>query len=269
MIVTKLTGGLANQMFQYAAGLALAKRLGTTLKIDLSWYETDEKRKFSLNDFKISAKSASLLESFIIKNPPFGKTFNEPYFQFTPEFFNQKNNTYLNGYWQSEKYFSDTVETIRNEFTLKKKFEGKILRIAEMAKNTNSVSIHVRRSDYLQKTDTYEILTPEYYKNAISKISEAVENPKYFLFSDDINWIKKNVEYPKDSVIVSETGAKDYEELAIMSLCKHNVIANSSFSWWGAWLNSNNDKIVITPTKWFSTEIHDTKDLIPSNWLRL
>jgi len=139
-------------------------------------------------------------------------------------------------------------------------------------KEKNSVSLHIRRGDYLtmQKAiDTIGVCPLDYYDKAIREITRKIKNPTFFIFSDDINWVKENLKTNSPTIFVSGGKLKDYEELILMSKCKHNIIANSSFSWWGAWLNNNPNKIVIAPKKWFKDTSKNTRDLIPESWLKL
>ena len=139
-----------------------------------------------------------------------------------------------------------------------------------MISQTNSVSLHIRRGDYVsnQKTNqTHGTCDLDYYQRCITEIEKEVENPYFFVFSDEIEWVKENLKINHPAEYVDQnTGDKSYEDMRLMSQCKHNVIANSSFSWWGAWLNSYPDKIVFAPKRWFASDKHNTKDLIPEGW---
>jgi hypothetical protein len=139
--------------------------------------------------------------------------------------------------------------------------------------DTNSVSLHVRRGDYLINPRAKQLLVvcdAEYYLKSVEIMSSKVERPHFYIFSDDIKWAKENIIMPFKTTFVGENGPrKSYEDLRLMSLCKHNIIANSSFSWWGAWLNENPNKIVIAPKQWFRSSEKDTKDLIPESWLKI
>ena len=180
----------------------------------------------------------------------------------------------MSGYWQSPKYFNSIETLIRKEFTFQKPLDSKNLEILNLIKNTISVSIHIRRTDFqiINSNDIHGFCSLEYYDEAINYIHTNVLMSKFFIFSDDINWAKENLKVPMNSYFVSgNTGEKSYIDMQLMSNCNHNIIANSSFSWWGAWLNSNPKKIVIAPKKWFSDEKMNaqTDDLIPAEWIRM
>lgn len=292
MIVVKLIGGLGNQMFQYATARKLSQKKYAKLKFDTNGLSLESTpREYSLGVFNIQESFASLEEieslknwqddyiSLILKKIGFfpkiftKKTFIvEKSFRFDPEILDLKDNVYLQGYWQTEKYFEDVENVIRREFTLKEEYSIENKEITKEIKNSNAVSVHVRRGDYAkdQKTNKFHGLCPiDYYNDAIKKIAKKIEKPIFYVFSDDIDWVKKNLKFNYPVRYVSNGILKDYEELMLMSYCKHNIIANSSFSWWGAWLNSNPEKIVIAPKKWFNDPNVDTSDLIPENWIRI
>ncbi|MFH0846038.1 MAG: alpha-1,2-fucosyltransferase [Patescibacteria group bacterium] len=301
MIIVKLTGGLGNQMFQYAIGRALAEKNKTELKLDISWFNHIKKnttpRKYELGIFNIVEKIANNDEikklkkykkinnwKYLFYNLFFSD--NSIYITEKPNNFNKKilensnKDIYLDGYWQNEKYFSaqdgfisngkNIKNIIREEFTLKNEFSIKNQKLKGIIENTNSISIHIRRSDYINNKKTnkiYEICSLDYYQNAIQKISEKFKDLKIFVFSDDIWWAKENFKTEFSITFVEEN--KNYEDLILMSLCKHNVIANSSFSWWGAWLNPNPDKIVIAPEKWFTDLEKNKYNPIPLTWMKI
>ena len=283
MIITKLQGGLGNQLFQYALGRFLSYKLNVPLKLDIGYYQNDKKRECLLNNFMISAliateeeikkiKSESVFEK--IKNLFFKRkneqeTFVESY-SFNQEVLNLPDNTYLEGFWQNEKYFKDIESIIRKEIVLKESLPFKANLLIELINNVNSVSIHIRRGDYIlpKYQKIFYPITIEYYQKAIFLINKKVPNTHFFIFSDDIEW-SKTLFFPKNITYVdSSYGLKDFQELMVMSLCKHNITTNSTFSWWAAWLNSNQNKIVITPKKWsIYQSVH--KDLIPETWIKL
>ena len=290
MIVIKLYGGLGNQMFQYSIGCTLAVKNKTELKFDVSWFnyvkDTTTHREYGLNIFNIIENIATqkeidkmqkcrkipgrrhFLHNFFIANNSI--YIKEKQFNFNPEILKISNNAYLDGYWQSEKYFKNIENVIRKKFTLKNKFQIKNIELKEKIKNSNSVSIHIRRGDYAKnlKTKSYHGLCPlDYYYQAILNVIDKVTDPILFIFSDDIKWCKENLKIQSPTNFIEKN--KDYEDLILMSLCKHNIIANSSFSWWGAWLNSNPNKIVIVPKKWFNDPNKNTKDLIPKSWTKI
>lgn len=291
VVTVRLLGGLGNQMFQYATGRSLAIRLGAELLLDVSAFECDELRKYELANFRISARICNL-EEFMrggVKDGVFGRwaskvrgrrrwrtvVFKEPSFTYDPEFARLSAPVYLDGYWQSERYFADQAGLLRDEFVLKSPIDSRNERVIasiELA-GAASVSLHVRRGDYVSNPQTAQyhgVCSLDYYVAAIKYISSRVSDPVFFVFSDDLEWVRANLQTDHTVMFVdvndASQGAWDME---LMRKCRHHVIANSSFSWWGAWLNPHPDKIVIAPRRWFSGASHDTRDLIPASWVRL
>lgn len=243
MVTCKLQGGMGNQMFQIATTIALALRNNSEYRIPATF--SDIKRKIAFNHFPASSEADV---RSLYREPAF--TYSEiPY----------SDGMCLDGYFQSEKYFSDFRNEIINSFGL------------EYKKNNGVVSIHIRRSDYLELIDIHPVLGMEYITEAI-KYFNSLRYKNFMVFSDDMDWCMKNVNvanFPFCKFKYSE-GENEVEDMESMSGCEHNIIANSSFSWWGAWLNQNPYKIVIAPNKWFGKLLnHDTKDLIPSTWIKL
>lgn len=292
MITTMLSGGLGNQMFQYAAGKSLAIRLNTQLKLDVSSFSTyagSTQRQFELNIFNIDEKtSGSLACRLLIKSHKWDNrlkclykkigVFTDGYaIRFCPEFDNIKNKkAILFGYFQNPQYFKDVEHEIRKTFTFKRELKGQNLTLSEKIKNSNSVSIHIRRGDYISNkgaASNFVTCNAEYYHRAIGHIVNVCPDAVFFVFSEEFEWIRENIDFRGYPVHLIDwnKGQASYFDLQLMSLCKHNIIANSSFSWWGAWLNSNDAKIVIAPDKWFK---EDAKNKLlpafyPGSWLRL
>jgi len=182
-------------------------------------------------------------------------------------------NIYLEGYWQSEKYFKHIESIIRNDFTYINETDSDNLKILNRIKGSESIAIHFRRGDYINNRKTNEvhgICSMEYYNSAVDYIAQKVSSPYFFIYSDDIEWVKRNLSIKYNKMFVDiNTPEKASNDLRLISNCKHQIIANSSFSWWGAWLNQNPEKIVIAPKKWFMDEKRNTSDLIPEKWIRL
>jgi len=179
---------------------------------------------------------------------------------------------YLSGYWQSEKYFDDVSGIIREEFQLKNEPAGLNLELVRAMRGSQAVSLHVRRGDYVSNpiaASYHGVCSLEYYRTAIKLIEEKVANPKFYVFSDDIPWCKENLRFPQPATYVDHNSDEPFEDLRLMSFCKHFIIANSSFSWWGAWLSRNQEKIVLAPKKWFLTREKDDRDQVPANWIRI
>lgn len=300
MIIVRLEGGLGNQMFQYAIGKQLSLLNNTTLKFDLSSYEKilfENKafwRGYALDIFEAAVEIASADDVKKVKEsktpffekisyrlqrlkeiPYFRKTelFEKKLFSFDKNMLTAAKNTYLTGYWQSPKYFSDIRTVLLSDFKLKEKPSAENYNFIDKIPEQESVSIHVRRGDYVTNPETFKlhgVCSLDYYNDAIEYIKNNVANPFFYVFSDDIEWAQNNINLSRSVVFVKDTPpGKDYFEMHLMSLCKHNIIANSSFSWWGAWLNKNSDKIVVAPKKWMNDPSIDTTDLIPENWIRL
>ena len=178
------------------------------------------------------------------------------------------------GYWQSEKYFKENKDAIRKEFSLKSPLSPKAQEAsAKIARAKCSVSLHVRRGDYVSDAKTNQhhgTCGPGYYAQALEYIaSKAGKDIAAFMFSDDIEWVKKNMLLPYSAIYVSSPEIPDYEELILMSQCRHHIIANSSFSWWGAWLDPRADKIIVAPKQWVQVGNSKMKDVVPEGWVRI
>ncbi|MBI3632780.1 MAG: alpha-1,2-fucosyltransferase [Candidatus Vogelbacteria bacterium] len=269
MIIAQLIGGLGNQMFQYAMARHLAKINNTTLKIDLTPFEDYKLHKYSLHHLGIVADIASKED---LEKVTFIK---EKHFHYDVSYKEIGNNVLLKGYWQTEKYFNEIPDIIRHEFAVKTPLGNKNLEVANLIKASNSVCLHIRRCDYVPNTygdQIFDSLTLDYYFKAIELLAHEKQDLKFFIFSDDPGWVKDNVKLDHSVVYVDHnTAESNYEDLRLMSLCNHNIIANSSFSWWGAWLNKNRDKKVYAPKNWFNSNVRnlDPKDIIPESWYKI
>lgn len=298
MIIVRLSGGLGNQMFQYAAGLRLARLHGSELKLDTSLFDTpapvDTPRRFELGCFRISASRATREERRACRELGAWKVtplfrllqrcgrypsssglcyYRELRFGFDGRLAALPDNVCLEGFWQSEKYFSDIRDIVRREFTPLVNMEGINARLAERISSTDSVSLHIRRGDYVSNPAAmsyHGTCSMEYYARALELIGRQVERPHLFIFSDDPAWAAANLKSGMPTTFVDNNGVDScQDDLELMRRCRHNIIANSSFSWWGAWLNEHRDKTVIAPRRWFRETGVDTRDLIPEGWLRL
>lgn len=286
MIVINLKGGLGNQMFQYALGRKLALKNKDTLKLEIEGLDRANKtgdiyRAFGLGSFNINKNIATENEVMSLKYP-YGiiskgwrffsaKVLKRNHIIFEPDVLNWKGNLFLDGYFQSPRYFNDIRDQLLQDFMLAEALSVTGASFANQMKNSTSVSIHVRRGDYIKNPRVlaeFGVCSLEYYKLAIAHIKQINTNPTFFVFSDDIEWVKENLDVGHSVVFVKDKTISDVQELILMSTCKHNIIANSSFSWWGAWLNNNPDKIVVSPTPWFESAQYD-KNLIPDNWIKL
>lgn len=290
-VVTRLNGGLGNQMFQYAAGYSLAKRLNVPLKIDISEFETYHLRRFELDQLNITAGVATPEElAYFITHPTrfqrklsrlsltlglgFNKiAFKEIKFSFDDAFDKIQSPAYLNGYWQSEKYFKTVRDSLRGEFCPVAQ-PGEVSRnILDEVQQSNAISLHIRRGDYISNpaaASVHGVCPLEYYYSAISYLSAQVQNPVFFVFSDDPQWAQDNLKISHPVRFVIANGPdRGIEDMLLMQSCHHHIIANSSFSWWAAWLNNRQDKIVIAPRIWLLDSKKDTRDLIPEQWHRI
>ena len=293
-------------MFQYATGRYLAEKHRTTLKLDLSHFEiqnpqieTQAIRHYNLHAFNIWENIATQQEidsfsrnststeklffrisrrlGFNFLSSSFlnqGITYKERHFHFDENFLNLNNNTYLAGTWQSEKYLVSVSNILRREFTLKYLLPEPVKKYVEEIDNSYSVSLHIRRGDYADNptaNNFHGTLNLDYYSQSIKYILDSFKNPHFFIFSDDLEWVIKHLKIDSKSSLVSDNKGQleDYEELYLMSRCKHHIIGNSTFSWWGAWLNRDPEKIVISPKNWFKSTKYQSKDIIPESWIKL
>lgn len=291
MTIAHITGGLGNQMFQYAAARAFAADKGSKLFLDLNAFtsyrlhqgfelhrvfnvptpEVDDEHLREVLGWQASHHLRSLFVRYPFRFMARRSIVIEPHFHYWPGIHQAPANIYLYGYWQSEKYFAHHASLIRQDFTFQRELEGKNLQLAtEMAEHT-SVSLHVRRGDYVSAGKASSILgtcSLDYYRKAIDHLKKVVKNPYFYVFSDDMPWVKMNLNVDAKTVYVDHNvGEESYRDMQLMSLCQHHIIANSSFSWWGAWLNPSADKIVVAPERWFASNLC-ADDLVPSSWER-
>lgn len=275
-------GRLGNQMFQYA----LAKRvetMGKDVAIDSSMLCYDQNHNelgiFPAIDIRVEEATAqdvdklgdckkSLLCKAKRRIIGYKKTHvREQGYAYHPEIVDY-DNVYLDGYWQTEKYFADIKEKIRKLYTFPAICDKQNEQMAQRIQNSNSVSIHIRRGDYLSAKNAPmhgNICTKAYYDNAILYVSQQIDHPQFFIFTDDAQWARS--EYgnrPSYTIVDFNHESQSFRDMQLMSLCKHNILANSSFSWWGAWLNENKDKLVVAPPKWFN--LADTPDIWCDGW---
>jgi len=259
--VVKIHGGLGNQMFQYAYGrrLELSRK---KIVFDVSSYCGRGEKKEIAREFLLPAFKLQTVALFSPKKRPWRNLFRKAL---------AHAGLINSGFYQGEKYFAPIADVIKREFLLKRDLSSAAREQTSCLSQNNTVSIHVRRGDYVSdgKTAAYHgSCGLDYYRRAIGIMKEKILAPMFYIFSDDIEWAKNNFIGP-EYVFVSRPEIFDVEELILMSRCKNNIIANSSFSWWGAWLNSNPDKIVIAPSKWFNAASVDTKNIIPEVWIKI
>jgi len=290
MITSRILGGIGNQLFQYAAGLAVASRLGAGLQLDRSWFANRDARAYRLDAFAITAGEASdqaLREAGIRYPGPIVRSLSrvglgrlaevrgyvtEPAFTYWPGILELRDGACISGYWQSERYFEEVAEAVRREFAFRREPDPENRRTLDAIRDCEAVAIHVRRGDYAAnpRTRDYHGTAPlEYYQAAVRRMQSATRDPVFFVFSDDAAWVEQNLRVSARTVYVTHNGlARDVEDLRLMSACRHHVIANSTFSWWGAWLADSPGQRVIAPERWFRSG-PDTRDLIPARWERM
>lgn len=294
-VIVQIIGGLGNQMFQYAAGKSLALRLGVPLKLDITGFNDYPDRTFKLGHFRVDEPFATRHEIKSYTQPRsrglgfvtdrlrkkylpwyMQKMIRERTFLYDSDIRKVKRSCYLEGYWQSEKYFSDHRERIKQTFTVLEEPDEQNREMTRQINATHSVSLHIRRGDYVHDPKIrhiHGVLSLDYYHRAIQFILRKVQEPVFYIFSDDIPWAKANLNMDVPTVFVDHNDSgRDYEDMRLMSTCRHHIIANSSFSWWGAWLGEDQGKTVVAPKAWFSDEVLSDKrtdDLIPEQWVRI
>lgn len=290
MIIVKLRGGLGNQLFQYSAGKRLALLKNTELMLDISDLIKGN-RSFLLPEFCTDFKIARhydilkilirnfkhvnfLLKYFFDRHNYYFKVpiFKETSLAFDRNFFSCLNDVYLIGYWQCEKYFEDIEDFIKSEISLKEKLDTQNEEILRKIENTESICVHIRNGDYFFDSTVRKnigVCPIEYYYTAIGKILREVDNPHFFIFSDNIEWVKQNLKIQHPHTYVSDINKKSYVDLYLMSRCKHFIIANSSFSWWGAWLSDTKNKIVYAPTPWCKNPLYNPVDIHSTDWRKI
>ncbi len=289
MIIARITSGLGNQLFQYALARHLALKNRTSLYVDLSYYrqtyETDTLRSFKLDRFNTHyhvlndspflyvSKFTKLLPNRTLK--PVFHFVQEQQFHVDPTVEQARSAVItLEGFWQSERYFRESADAVRRELTFQRKPGPDFARYADQIVQTECpVSVHIRRGDYVNHPEfsqSFGFVGLDYYQAALAELNRRFANARFFVFSDDPDWVAANLHLSAPHVYVRNSGPDaDVDDLQLMSLCHHHVIANSSFSWWGGWLNPRPDKLVIAPRAWFRNKpTWNTVDLIPDTWLR-
>lgn len=303
MIISWLTGGLGNQMFQYAAGLALATQHRTALKLDPSWYQTDHGYgshvKYGLSCFNLTEEFATQQEIDLVRGLPYSRRrlwtdaaaralglrpaprhpvlppnwHCPPTFAYYPEFFAQPDNTYLQGMFQSEKFFAPVADLLRHHFSIRYPATPEVEAFAARIRSGPSIAVNFRRGDYVSNESVRRelgVLGVDYYHRAVRLLRERSPDATLYIFSDDIEAVARDFapDGSHEFVRCVQPGGF-HDTLRLMSLCEHMAVANSSFSWWAAWLNPTPDRLVIAPDPWFVQSPHDLTDVVPTNWVRL
>ena len=295
IVISKLNGGLGNQMFQYALAKVIAYKHGAKLLLDKDIFNLTEKkpghmpRKYELGIFNVNSPEATEKEllyfeqlSFLNKlkrefHLNYPEMCYEANFSYSEHIKNKKPPVYLRGFFQSYKYYSGYEEIVRDCFRFPESdLDAENMQILNSIRSTKSVAVHIRRGDYINDKVTNNIhglCSLEYYQNAMKTMLELDSDMVFYFFSDDISWVRSNFQnYNEQAIFIKgNNGKNSWKDMMLMSNCDHNIIANSSFSWWAAWLNNNQDKKVIAPKRWFKDDEKEryTYDLIPQPWLRL
>lgn len=290
MIIMRIHGGLGNQMFQYALGCRLAADRGGAFKIDIGSFEKDNLRHFALECFRISAPVATaddirhfdrslnwhprLRRIWTKLTGPSKNIILERRFAFDPKILNAPENAYLDGYWQTEKYFAPVRADVRKAFQLRTPLSERSQRIADEMAHPGTLSVHVRRGDYVASATSeayHSVCDPAWYGRALAEISGRADITRAYVFSDDIEWARSHLHLPVPCEFVPPSARElDFEDMILMSRCQHHIIANSSFSWWGAWLSDASSSVVVGPARWFGPAgPSDTQDICPESWIRV
>jgi hypothetical protein len=295
MIVTNFTLGLGNQLFQYATGYALAKFKGVEHCMDLVSGLSAPRSENHIYLFSPESRESQLSElkqlSWIFNLPQ--KTLSEIRYEeeilkaldatlllegqlgySTRLHKNHRSSCYLIGYWQAYRYFEDCARDIRRQFRVSTKLSESTKRLENQILNSNSIFLHVRRGDYLKPCHAsfHGNLAIDYYAKGLEYIQQRSSNAALYIFSDDIDWTKRNMKFGLPVTYVDHTSAKTaQEDLHLMTCCRHSIVANSTFSWWGAWLSERSGSIRIAPERWFAIEKYNkhSKTLIPPSWIRI
>ena len=298
-VVVQITGGLGNQLFMYAAGRHLSLHHRTPLRLDISPFQAYPLRGYLLDRFAIAQdlatpeqvaalKSGALAQAEQARTGRWGirgilsrrsragrggvfRADDSLAGTYLPEMLRTPREVYLQGYWQSEQYFKPIEGVIRADLRLRDELSGENLSLANSIRSTDAVSLHIRRGDYADNPHLSRLLgllPLDYYYRAARIVAATLSSAHFFVFSDDPDWAKDNLQLGLPVSFVSHNGpAAAHEDLRLMSLCRHHIIANSSLSWWGAWLCEHTSKIVIAPSRWFAQV--PMPDIIPAGWLRL
>ena len=290
-VIVRIYGGLGNQLFMYACGLALACRRQRPLLIDVGGLGSEQNRPFALGNFDLRALPATADDVRHIRGfsdskfsrewfnfrRSLGLTGNSRYIRekgwpFDPKMLEIPGPCYLKGHWLSEGYFADEAAAVRKDLRFRAPPSGRNAECAaQIADCPEAVSIHVRRGDYLAggNESIYARLDHDYYKAALAHLHQHLKQPRFFCFSDDPQAARRELDLPEDTMFIDHNGDAGHEDLRLMSLCRHHVIANSTFSWWGAWLAEHPSQVVIAPQTWWIHPDYDDRDIIPARWIRV
>ena len=280
MIYTRIRGGLGNQLFQYSVARNLADQLDVELGLDIREYNSKSEFKLGLGNFNIRGNlnpvglikhknNSKILFALDVLLGKQKHVYYEPFLSYDKTVLKKVDGTYLKGYWQSEKYFCNNVK-ILNDLKILSLPSKKNIQIQTEIQNCNSISLHIRRGDYVSN-NTHGTCDLSYYKKAVEYFIDLYgKDITVFAFSDDPSWVFRNLSLPVSIKFIDHnTSEYNYEDMRLMSYCNHNIIANSSFSWWSAWLNKNPEKMIIAPKLWFANKKIINEDIVPKSWIRI
>jgi hypothetical protein len=291
-VYVRCNGGLGNQLFQYALGRALSIKTGAMLVLDDWRGRRGISRPFELQRFKIEGRLPNAAETILCRlvdstRPSLRRISSamrtitpgilpaviyERRRGFDPDILALSRTAYLSGWWQSERFFLDHQNLLRAELTLRDSPNAENQQCLDRIRSSEAVCIHVRRGDYTgpKNAKKFGVCDPEYYARGIEFISQRIASPVFYVFSDDPAWSRQNLNIPQPNEFVTHNcGISDWEDMRLMSACRHFIIANSTFSWWGAWLSTSPNKSVITPKRWYSDPNLSNDDLIPPSWISI
>jgi hypothetical protein len=291
MIIIRIEGGLGNIMFQYGLSRQLELKQKANIKYDVSSCYVNPLGDYSLSlePFSISIKdrftTPEEVAAFAKYQKKIGKRWffhnmfiadetkyiQEKGFTFNPHVLDCADNVLIRGWWQNERYFIDVRDQLLKDFTVRAPLTGTNKQVADEIQSSPSVSLHIRRLDFVSNPNTKKYhgeLTKEYYDAALRKIASHVKTPTLFIFSDDIEWVKKHMPFSYKTIYVTGNNDAPHEDMRLMSMCQHNIIANSSFSWWGAWLNNHSGRIVVAPKRW-TNDSQDSDQRIAKGWIAI
>lgn len=269
MIVVRLIGGLGNQLFQFATARALATLKNCEMALDVSGFQKYLLHRYSLHHFNITAQ---VVDDRVLAKLHGGYHYREASLAFDSQVFSLPIPLYLEGYFQSEEYFKDCRNQILSELKVVSPLGPKNLTLVNFLERVSeTVSLHVRRGDYVSNPSANAVhgtCGADYYRKACEYMLSRTKNPTFVVFSDDIAWAKENLEVPGNKVFVDWNDASaNFADLKLQQLCHHNIIANSSFSWWGAWLGCSSSKEVVAPKNWFQKGMHVGHSVVPERWV--
>jgi hypothetical protein len=294
VIIAAIMGGLGNQMFIYATGHAMARRANTDLRLSLRFFATYDHanlppRPYALDHFAITARPMTpfqrlrVLKTVLPAMPDrrrrlAGRLLPVPRMAWVddrmlgddPRVHHPARTTLLTGGWQSEKLFGEYRDDLLREFRFREPPTGRNAELAREIAGSEAIAVHFRRTDYLKAETQTKPCSPDYYRRALQTTRAAYPNGRYFIFTDDPDWVRAHADLPDGSTLVSHNlGPASFEDMRLMSLCRHFVIANSTFSWWGAWLSTQPGKTVIAPAIWYEGGSSAEADLVPESWTRM